>query len=91
MSKFHSTPRMQYGIRGTSRRCGGGFAEQVAGNVEKGEAPTLLRDHLEIRLDLDGLFLAKISTRTGASPKSTSWRRPFSPRMMACGIIVSLL
>src|SRR5580693_1775935 len=45
-------------VRRTSRRCGGGFAEQVAGNVDKGEAPTLLRERLEIRLDenLDGLF-----------------------------------
>ena len=45
-------------VRGTSRRCGGGFAEQVAGNVEKGETATLLRERLEIRLDenLDGLF-----------------------------------
>ena len=45
-------------IRGTSRRCGGGFAKQVAGNVEKSEAPTLLWEHVEIRLDenLDGLF-----------------------------------
>ena len=49
---------MQDGVRGTSRRCGGGFAKQVAGDVEKGEAPTLLRERLEIRLDknLDGLF-----------------------------------
>jgi len=48
---------MQYGIRGTSRRCGGGFTEQVAGNVGKGEAPTLFRERLGIRLDesLDGL------------------------------------
>jgi hypothetical protein len=46
------------GVRGTSCRCGGGFAEQVAGNVDKGEAPTLLRERVEIRLDenLDGLF-----------------------------------
>ena len=45
-------------IRGTSRRCGGGLAEQVAGNVEDGEAPSLLRERIEIRLDenLDGLF-----------------------------------
>ena len=49
---------MQDGARATSRRCRGGFAEQVAGNVEKREAPLLLRHHLEIRLDenLDGLF-----------------------------------
>jgi hypothetical protein len=41
-----------------ARRCGGGFAKQVAGNVEKGEAPTLLRERLEICLDvnLDGLI-----------------------------------
>src|SRR5436305_14128694 len=51
------------GVRGTSGRCRGGFAEQVAGNVEKGEAPTLLRHRLEIRLDknlngvLAGIYL----------------------------------
>jgi hypothetical protein len=30
----------------------------MAGNIEKHEAPTLLREHVEIRLDenLDGLF-----------------------------------
>jgi PPK2 family polyphosphate:nucleotide phosphotransferase len=46
------------GFHSTSRCCGGGFAEQVAGNVKKGEAPTILRERLEIRLDenLDGLF-----------------------------------
>jgi hypothetical protein len=33
-------------------RCGGGFAEQVARNVEKCEAPTLLRERLEIRLGI---------------------------------------
>ena len=40
------------------RRCGGGFAEQVAGKVEKREAPTFFRHRIEIRLDenLDGLF-----------------------------------
>jgi len=56
--KLLITSRMQTRIRGTSRRCGGGFAKQVAGNVEKGEAPTLLRERFEIRLDenLDGLF-----------------------------------
>jgi hypothetical protein len=50
---------MQDGVRGTSRRCGGGFAKQVAGNVEKREAPLLLRERLEIRLyeNLDGLFV----------------------------------
>jgi hypothetical protein len=52
------TARMRDGVRGTSSRCGGGFAEQVAGNVEDGEAPSLLRERVEIRLDenLDGLF-----------------------------------
>ena len=44
-------------IVGPSRRCGGGFAEQVAGNVEEREAPTFLRERIEIRLDenFDGL------------------------------------
>jgi len=53
---------MQTRIRGTSRRCGGGFAEQVAGNVQKGEVPTLLRERVEIRLDqnLDGLFAVSL-------------------------------
>ena len=57
----------------TSRHCGGGFAKLVAGYVEKCEATTLLWEHVEIRLDenLDGLFAGIISTRTGASPKST--------------------
>jgi hypothetical protein len=64
MPEIHSpvkslvTPRMQDGAWGTSRCRGGGFAEQGAGNVEKREGPTLLRERLEIRLDenLDGLF-----------------------------------
>src|SRR6202023_145018 len=40
-----------------SRRCAGGFTKQVAWKVEKLEAPTLLRERLEIRLDenLDSL------------------------------------
>ena len=51
-------PKMGAGICASSRRCGGGFAEQVAGNVEKREAPTFFRHRIEIRLDenLDGLF-----------------------------------
>ena len=58
VAKSLVTARMQDGVRGTSSRCGGGFAKQVAGNVEKSEAPTFLRERLEIRLDenLDGLF-----------------------------------
>jgi hypothetical protein len=46
------------GVRGTSRPCGGSFAKQMAGNVDKSEAPTLLRERVEIRLDenLDGPF-----------------------------------
>jgi hypothetical protein len=49
------------GLRRPSRHCGGGFAEPVAGNVEKGEAPTLLREYLKVRLDenLDSLFARK--------------------------------
>jgi len=48
-----------------SRPCGGRFGEQVAGNVDKGEAPTLLRERLEIRFDqnLHGL-LARIDLDT---------------------------
>ena len=52
------------------RRCGGGFAEQVAGNIEKGKAPTLLWERLEIRLDenLDGLFARiNLDTNRGAA------------------------
>jgi hypothetical protein len=55
----HSSRRgCRTGVGSTSRRCGGSFAKQVAGNIENGEAPTLLREHLGIRLDenLDGLF-----------------------------------
>lgn len=42
---------------GTSRRYGGGFAKQVSGDVQKGKAPTLPWEYLEIRLDenLNGL------------------------------------
>jgi hypothetical protein len=56
--KLLITSRMQTRIRGTSRHCGGGFAKQVAGNVENGKAPTFLRERVEICLDenLDGLF-----------------------------------
>jgi hypothetical protein len=45
--------------------CGGRFAEKVAGNVDKGQAPTLLPERLEVRLDenLDGLF-ARINLDT---------------------------
>jgi hypothetical protein len=35
------------GLRSTSRRSTGGFG----GNIERGEAPTLLRERLEVRLD----------------------------------------
>ena len=58
MSRFFGHSECSVELRGTSRRCGGGFAKQVAGNVEKGEAPTFLRELFEIRLDenLDGLF-----------------------------------
>jgi hypothetical protein len=43
---------------GTSRCCAGSFAKLVAGNVENGEAPSLLWKRLEIGLDknLDRLF-----------------------------------
>jgi len=42
---------------GPSRRRGNGFAEEVAGNVQKREAPTLFWDRGKIRFDeyLDGL------------------------------------
>jgi hypothetical protein len=44
---------------------GGGFTEQVAGNIEDGEAPTPPLGVLEIRLDenLDGFF-ARINVDT---------------------------
>ena len=64
----HSSPRgCGTTVRGTSRRGGGGFTKQVARNVERGEAPPLLRERLEIRLDenLDGLF-ARINLDTNA-------------------------
>jgi hypothetical protein len=62
------------GVRGPSRGFGGGLVEQVAGNVEKGESPTLPREPLEIRLaeNLDGLFAGVKLDTTGALPKSTS-------------------
>jgi hypothetical protein len=56
--KLLVTPGMQDGVRGTSSSCGGDSAKQVAGNVDKSEAPTFLRELIEIRLDenLHGLF-----------------------------------
>ena len=49
---------MQDRAWGTSCRCGGGLAKQMAGNIEKGKTATLLWERVEIRLDenLDGLF-----------------------------------
>jgi len=49
---------MQDRAWGTSRRCGGSFAIEVTGNVDKREAPTFFRHRIQIRLDenLDGLF-----------------------------------
>jgi hypothetical protein len=46
------------GFRGTTRRRCGGFAKEVARNIENDETPTPRRERLEIRLDgnLDGLF-----------------------------------
>jgi hypothetical protein len=43
---------------GASGCCASRFAKQVSGNVEKRESPTLLWEHLEIRLDenLDYFF-----------------------------------
>jgi len=56
---FSRLLRCSVGLRGTLRCCGDGFAEQVARNVWKREAPTLYRERLEIGLDenLDGLGL----------------------------------
>jgi hypothetical protein len=91
MSKFLSTSGMQDRDRRTSRRCGGGFAEQVAGNVDNGEAPTILRERLEIRLNekLDG-FLARINLDTNrCAAKLDLSASIIPPQMMAWGIIVS--
>jgi hypothetical protein len=73
------------GFRGTTGRRCGGFAKEVPGNVEKGEAPTFPRVGFRIRFDeiSTASSLEWISTRIGTSPKSTSWRRPFFPRIMA--------
>ena len=57
--RHHSSRRgCRTGFRDTSRCCAGRFAKQVAGNVDKSEAPTFLRERIEIRLyeNLDGLF-----------------------------------
>jgi len=40
-------------VRGTSRGCAGSFAEPLAGNVEKSEAPPSLWERLETRLHID--------------------------------------
>src|SRR3954447_21495641 len=72
---------LQLGLRGAARCCTGCFTELVAGDAQNSEAPTLLRERLEIGLDKNLTFssLEEIRTRSGASPKSTSWRRPFLP------------
>jgi hypothetical protein len=84
---------MQDGVRSTSRRCSGSFAKQVAGNVDKSETATLLRERVEIRLDenLDGLF-AGINLNTNRRVAEIDLvASSVAPRMMAWGIIVSLL
>jgi len=52
----------------------------VAGNVQKGEAPTLFWDRLEIRLDedLDGLV-------------DESRHEPLRRQSLPCGVVRSLL
>ena len=79
-------------VRGTSRRCGGSFAKQMAGNVEKREAPTFFRHRIEIRRDenLDSLFAGIDLDTNRRVAKVDLMARPFAPRMMAWGIVVSL-
>ena len=64
----------------------------MAGNVEKGEAPTFLREHLGIRFDenLDGLFaginldtngrVAEIDLVASSVFSSNRWRAALSSR-----------
>jgi hypothetical protein len=77
---------------GARRNRGGcGFAAQLAGNVQNREAPTILRECLEIRLDenLDGLFaVINLDTKRCAA-KLDLVASIIPPRMMAWGIIVS--
>jgi hypothetical protein len=60
-----SRRRCRTRVRGTWRGCGGGFAEQVTGNVEKGEAPAPLRERLEIRLNIDLVASSVLSSKDG--------------------------
>ena len=65
----------------------------MAGNVEKGEAPTFFRHRIEIRLDenLDSL-VAGINLDTNRRVAEIDLvASSVAPRMMAWGIIVSLL
>jgi len=59
------------GFRGTSRRCGGSFAKQVAGNVDKDKASLLLREHLKICFDenFDGPLVRKNLDTNGGVAK----------------------
>jgi hypothetical protein len=66
----------------------------VEGDIEKGEAPTLLWERLGIRLDknLDGLFagINLDTNRRVAKVDLVASSVLSSNRMMACGIIGSL-
>jgi hypothetical protein len=92
VAKSLITPRMQDGVRGTSSRCGGGFAKQVAGNVDKSEAPTFLRERIEIRLDenLDGLFAGINLDTNGRVAEIDLVSSSVSSANNGVGIIVSL-
>jgi hypothetical protein len=57
----HKPSLLQSGIGAAPRCCSGSFAEQVAGDVQNGEAPTPFWERLQIGLDknLDSLFAGK--------------------------------
>ena len=74
------------GLRRTSGRRASCSAEQMTGHAYDGEAPTVLGVGFEICLNEQFyalLPLPKSSTRIGESPKSTSCRRRFVPRLIA--------
>jgi hypothetical protein len=66
----HKPSLLQSGIGAAPRCCSGSFAEQVAGDVQNGEAPTPFWERLQIGLDKISTVssLEKIWTRTGALP-----------------------
>jgi hypothetical protein len=85
---YHLSQQVEYARRGfAARRAAAAVASlnRCRGNVEKGEAPTLLWKFLEIRFheNLDGLFAGMDLDAKGRVAEVNLMPRPLAPRMMA--------